>query len=108
MILRWDLATIIGLLFIVLGNWMGKLRRNLIAGIRTPWTLKSDVVWQRTHRIGGRLMVALGLAVLFAAMLFPVWVVAALVAAGAMGLAIWAFAYSWWISRKPGVGEPAA
>ena len=51
----------ISVLFIFLGNYMGKLRRNFWAGIRTPWTLTSDVVWERTHRLGGWLFVLAGL-----------------------------------------------
>jgi uncharacterized membrane protein len=49
-----------GLVFIFLGNYMGKLRRNFWAGIRTPWTLVSDVSWERTHRLGGWLFVLAG------------------------------------------------
>lgn len=60
-----DMTLIIGLsvsvLFIFLGNYLGKLRRNFWAGIRTPWTLASDTVWERTHRLGGWLFVAAGL-----------------------------------------------
>ena len=44
----------VGLLFIVLGNYMGKVRKNFFIGIRTPWTLASDEVWSRTHRLGGK------------------------------------------------------
>ena len=51
----------LSVLFIFLGNYMGKLRRNFWAGIRTPWTLTSDVVWERTHRLGGWLFVLTGL-----------------------------------------------
>jgi uncharacterized membrane protein len=51
----------VSLLFIVIGNFMGKLRRNFWMGIRTPWTLASEVSWERTHRIGGWLFVAVGL-----------------------------------------------
>lgn len=51
----------ISVLFIFMGNYMGKLRRNFWMGIRTPWTLTSDVVWERTHRLGGWLFVASGL-----------------------------------------------
>ena len=54
-------AILIGLLFACLGNWMGKLRRNFYVGIRTPWTLANEVVWEKTHRIGGKLFVAAGL-----------------------------------------------
>ena len=43
----------LSVLFLFLGNYMGKLRRNFWAGFRTPWTLASDTVWERTHRVGG-------------------------------------------------------
>jgi uncharacterized membrane protein len=55
------LCVMIGLMFAIMGNWMGKLRRNLYIGIRTPWTVANDVVWERTHRLGGRLFVIAGL-----------------------------------------------
>ena len=49
-----------GLLFVVLGNFMGKFTRNFFVGIRTPWTLASEEVWLRTHRLGGKLFVLAG------------------------------------------------
>ncbi len=52
---------IIGLMFVVFGNLMGKLRPNWFVGIRTPWTLTSKLSWTRTHRVGGVGMVVLGL-----------------------------------------------
>lgn len=36
----------------LLGNVLGKVQRNFWIGIRTPWTLASDTVWIRTHRLG--------------------------------------------------------
>ncbi len=56
-----------GLLFVVLGNFMGKLTRNFFIGIRTPWTLVSDEVWLKTHRLGGKLFVAAGVVTVAAA-----------------------------------------
>ncbi len=64
---------VIGVLLAVMGNWLGKLRRNAVIGIRTPWTLASDAVWERTHRVGGRWMVAHGIAVAGAAIFLPFW-----------------------------------
>lgn len=52
---------VLSVFFIFIGNYLGKLRRNFWAGIRTPWTLASDAVWERTHRLGGWLFVATGL-----------------------------------------------
>lgn len=51
----------VGVLFVLLGNYMGKLRKNFFVGIRTPWTLASDAVWERTHRLAGWLFVLAGL-----------------------------------------------
>ena len=53
-------SSFISALFMFIGNYLGKLRRNFWAGIRTPWTLVSDVVWERTHRLGGWLFVLAG------------------------------------------------
>jgi uncharacterized membrane protein len=58
-----------GLLFVVLGNFMGKLTKNFFVGIRTPWTLASDEVWLRTHRLGGKLFVLAGVGLFVAGLL---------------------------------------
>jgi uncharacterized membrane protein len=58
-----------GLLFIVLGNFMGKFTKNFFCGIRTPWTLASDEVWLRTHRLGGKLFVLAGVALVVSGLL---------------------------------------
>src|ERR1041384_81362 len=60
----------VGLLFIVLGNYLTRVEPNWFIGIRTPWTLSSDTVWRKTHRTGGWLMV-LGGAVIAACAFFP-------------------------------------
>ncbi len=48
-----SMAFVIGALFIAIGNYMGKIRSNFMFGIRTPWTLTSDIAWNKTHRLGG-------------------------------------------------------
>ncbi len=53
----------LGILFIVIGNLLGKVTRNFFVGIRTPWTLASEEVWLRTHRLAGKLFVVAGLIV---------------------------------------------
>jgi uncharacterized membrane protein len=60
---RW-ICIGLGVFFAVIGNYLGKTRSNFIFGIRTPWTLSSELSWQRTHRLGGRLFLLFGLAVL--------------------------------------------
>jgi uncharacterized membrane protein len=50
----------IGLLFIFIGFMMKQAKRNFFIGIRTPWTLSSDYVWDETHRIGAILFMISG------------------------------------------------
>lgn len=67
---RW-MPILCGALFVVMGNYMGKLTRNFWMGIRTPWTLANEEVWTRTHRLGGKLMVAAGIGCLLVGALAP-------------------------------------
>ena len=71
----------VGLLFIVLGNYLGKVRKNFFIGIRTPWTLASDEVWSRTHRLGGWVFVLIGFFLFLNAFIqFPeAWLIGAIV-----------------------------
>ncbi len=50
----------LGIVFIVLGNYMPLFRQNFFAGIKTPWALADEEIWNRTHRIGGRCWFACG------------------------------------------------
>ncbi len=54
----------LGVLLVVLGNLMGKFRKNFFIGVRTPWTLASDEVWLRTHRLAGWMLTAAGVLVI--------------------------------------------
>ena len=49
-----------GVLFIAIGSMLRKAKRNFFIGIRTPWTLSSDYVWDETHRLGATLFMASG------------------------------------------------
>jgi len=54
------LAPALGLLFILMGIMLRKAKRNFFIGIRTPWTLSSDKVWDETHRVGSGLFIMSG------------------------------------------------
>jgi len=43
--------------FLLLGNYMGNVRPNYFIGVRTPWTLSNEEVWQRTHRLTSKIWV---------------------------------------------------
>jgi len=49
-----------GVLFIAIGVMLRKARRNFFIGIRTPWTLSSDSVWDKTHQLGATLFMVSG------------------------------------------------
>jgi uncharacterized membrane protein len=66
------------LFFALMGNSLGKVRRNFWMGIRTPWTLASETVWNRTHRVAAWLWVVTGL-VGFGMVLAFNWMIASLV-----------------------------
>jgi uncharacterized membrane protein len=88
---------LVGALFVVIGNLLGKVRPNWFVGIRTPWTLSSKVAWTRTHRAGGWLFVGLGaVLVAFAATQAPwlIWLDLVGGAAGILGLV--AYSYVLW------------
>lgn len=51
----------ISLLFILMGNAMGRVKHNYFIGIKTPWTLASEEVWKKTHRLSAPLWVTGGI-----------------------------------------------
>jgi uncharacterized membrane protein len=58
-----------GLLFIGIGALMPSMKRNFFMGIRTPWTLASEKVWDETHRRGGKVFLVAGVVALLSAFL---------------------------------------
>lgn len=66
---------IIPFMLIGFGNVMGKLRHNYFVGIRTPWTLADEEVWDKTHKFGGKVWLISGIIGLFVSFFNGVWVV---------------------------------
>jgi uncharacterized membrane protein len=60
-----------GALFVALGTLLPRAQPNWFVGIRTPWTLSSDRVWEKTHQFGGKAFVASGIVILLAGLLMP-------------------------------------
>jgi len=51
----------VGILFMVIGNYMGQIRPNYTFGIKIPWTLADETVWKKTHRVGSFAFILSGL-----------------------------------------------
>lgn len=101
-------APAVGLMFIVMGNYMGKIRRNYMFGVRTPWTLASELSWNKTHRLSGKLFVLSGVLVILASLWSPVWAFYVMMATilGTVGFAI-IYSYVVWKS-DPAVQTPGS
>jgi len=56
----------IGILFLIIGYFMGDIKPNNIFGIKTPWTLANEIVWEKTHQIGRFAFIFSGLIFIFA------------------------------------------
>jgi uncharacterized membrane protein len=91
----------VGAMLVVIGNQLGKSRSMYLIGFRTPWTLASEEVWIRTHRLAGKLMVLGGLAMIVAALLpLPSGLLATIVLAVIVVSAGVPFLYSFVIWRR--------
>ncbi len=94
----------VGLLLMVFGNLMTKLRPNWFFGIRTRWTLESREVWTKTHRLGGRLMMACGACILIFGLLLPMKLFVLCVvlpAAAVMSIVPFVYSYIIWNQSRP-------
>ena len=64
------LFIIIGVFYVVLGNYFKTIKPNYFIGIRTPWALENETIWKSTHRLAGKLWVAGGLLIIITCFLF--------------------------------------
>jgi uncharacterized membrane protein len=89
------------LLVVLLGNVMGKVRRNFYIGIRTPWAIADERVWNATHRLGAKTMVLGGLIGLILALAGAApWGCIVPVLAGAFVPAIYSLIYYKQLERR--------
>jgi uncharacterized membrane protein len=101
-----DITTVVlictGGMFTLFGNLLPLARSNFIFGIRTPWTLSSDRVWTRAHRVGGYSMVAAGLLTMVSAFIArPGGVVVALASMILAGVIPVVYSYLLWAGNRP-------
>lgn len=68
---------LLSLMFIIIGNYMPKIRANSVVGIRMPWTVHNEKVWNKTHRFAGKLWVVTGFVIMLFA--FLKWFEAAII-----------------------------
>lgn len=88
-------SLLVGVFLILVGNVLPRLRRNLLLGVRTPWSLSDERAWTRTHWASGYALFTFGLIVLAVALLAPRWV-GRVVSLGAFLLAAALVLASYW------------
>ena len=99
------ISALVGLLFLFVGNLMGKVKPNFFMGIRNPWTLSDPDVWNRAHRLGGGLFFLTGLVTVVSAILLPEPVTFAVLMAGTLLTALIPTVMSYlWYRRRTGGG----
>jgi len=96
-----------GLFFIFVGSMVRHAKRNYMIGIRTPWTLHSDVVWDQTHRVGGIAFMVAGaftmLTVFVPQLAFPVMMVSVLLVA--VGTIVYSYIFYRQVESHPSAGN---
>jgi uncharacterized membrane protein len=99
----------VGLLFIVIGNLLPRARSNWFVGIRTPWTLSSDRVWEKTHRVGGKLFVLGGILIALSSFVDASWSRwAPMVVIGISSLGAVVYSYLEWRKEKTATAAPTS
>jgi uncharacterized membrane protein len=96
----------VGALFVVIGNYLGKTRSNFFFGVRTPWTLSSELSWARTHRLAGRLFVLSGLVIMLTAVVAPGPTTALVISLAIAGVVAIPVAYSYLVWRSDPAKQP--
>jgi uncharacterized membrane protein len=92
---------LIGLLFIIIGNYLPKARQNYTIGIRIPWTLANEENWNRTHRLAGYLWMICGVLMILLCLtrLLPApWTVGLLLI-----MVLVPCGYSYWLHARKGL-----
>ncbi|MBA6154731.1 SdpI family protein [Gelidibacter maritimus] len=63
------IVLLVGVLYIIFGNYFKTIKANYFIGIRTPWTLENETVWKKTHQLGGKLWFAGGIIVVISSLI---------------------------------------
>jgi len=93
------ISFIIGVMMVAIGFFLNKIKENWFIGIRTPWTLSSPAVWEKTHKVGGRLFMLFGVIIIIAPYItFPYGII--LFAAGALMAVLGSVLYSYFAFQK--------
>jgi len=90
------IPALIGIVFLVVGNYLPKCKQNYTIGIKLPWTLHDEENWNKTHRLAGKLWVCGGILILLSIPFQVFWIIFAI----ALVMVFVPLLYSWLMYRK--------
>lgn len=93
------LPLLMGMLFLVMGNYMPKVKQNSTLGIKISWTLRNEENWNKTHRLAGKLWVGGGLACMVTMLLPAEWMMGVILGVTLIMVAV-PMIYSYSIYKK--------
>jgi len=84
---------LVGIMFIVIGNWLPKCRQTYTMGIKLPWTYASEENWNATHRFGGKVWVAGGIVTIFTSFWGSFWLLMITLAVMVIAPTVYSYLY---------------
>ena len=84
---------LVGVMFIVIGNWLPKCKQTYTMGIKLPWTYASEANWNATHRFGGKIWFWGGVATMLTAIRGNFWVLMVILAAMVILPTVYSYRY---------------
>lgn len=90
----------LSLIFLAVGALLGRVDANPFVGVRTPWTFRSRLAWERSNRLAGRLLFLLGLLGLATAPFAPQPMGYGLLIGGVLAATVWSVIESWRVWRR--------
>ena len=69
---------VMGILFVLIGNYLPKCKQNYTMGIKLPWTLADEENWNKTHRLAGFIWVAGGVVIVISSFFKCTWIIGAI------------------------------
>jgi uncharacterized membrane protein len=107
----WDMNRVLmvglGALFVLVGNGLGKGSPSPYVGLRTPWTARSRLAWERGQRRGAYLLTGLGAVQLLLAATLPLaWLVPVWMPLGFTAVTLGGVVWLVWLSRRDYLRDP--
>jgi len=95
----------VGIVFIVVGNYMPKTHQNYTVGIKIPWALNDEENWNKTHRFAGILWIICGAVLVINAFIDMIWLVPVCIAVAALVPTVYSFLLYLCKSKKEKTGQ---